>query len=480
MRENIKEIENVFQSHSFSIDSIIQNVMKKFNFRSLCHQAGFKKQQGYSVTDIMTLLLLLPLMLITSVNALYKSSYQNVSEMKKDTLYRLKNNERMPWRNLLLIVAKQFQRLVNPDKEISAKSAFILDDTIDIRTGRKIEKVTHVHDHVAGRKKSTLGFKNLTLGLFDGTSFTPLDFSLHAEKPLKQKYRKEQYTKKRVSQSNGAKRKKECDVDKITSALRMLKRAVKHGFKANYVLVDSWFPSKGFISTVRGIKNGAMHVICAMKKDFRKYTYNGQELNAKKLLKTLQTEGKEKRCRKRNTRYFEVTVYYAGIDETVKLYFCRFPYQKKWKLFLSTDESLTFLEMLEAYSARWTIEVFFKETKQLLRLGKCQSQDFDAQIAHVTTTYILYTFLAYFRRINDYETLGGLFEEIKDQLVEKNIAERLWALFEELLDTVISAMTESGVVDIQAFKTSPEYVQIKELFDDSFLGKQLFQDDKVA
>lgn len=223
-----------------------------------------------------------------------------------------------------------------------------------------------------------------------------------------------------------------------------------------------------------------MHVICAMKKDFRKYTYNGQELNAKKLLKTLQTEGKEKRCRKRNTRYFEVTVYYAGIDETVKLYFCRFPYQKKWKLFLSTDESLTFLEMLEAYSARWTIEVFFKETKQLLRLGKCQSQDFDAQIAHVTTTYILYTFLAYFRRINDYETLGGLFEEIKDQLVEKNIAERLWALFEELLDTVISAMTESGVVDIQAFKTSPEYVQIKELFDDSFLGKQLFQDDKVA
>ncbi len=92
----------------------------------------------------------------------------------------------------------------------------------------------------------------------------------------------------------------------------------------------------------------------------------------------------------------------------------------------------------------------------------------------------MYTFLAYFRRINDYETLGGLFEEIKDQLVEKNIAERLWALFEELLDTVINAMTESGVVDIQAFKTSPEYVQIKELFDDSFLGKQLFQDDKVA
>lgn len=430
MRKNVKEIENVFQSHGFSIDSIIQNVMKKFKFRSLCHMVGFKKQQGYSVTDIMTLLLLLPLLLITSVNSLYKSSYQHVSGMKKDTLYRLKNNECMPWRNLLLTVAKQFQKLVNSDKEVAEKSAFILDDTIDIRTGRKIENISYVHDHVAGRKKSTLGFKNLTLGLFDGTSFTPLDFSLHAEKTLKQKQRKERYTKTRDLRSNGAKRKKECQVDKITSALTMLKRAVKHGFKANYILVDSWFSSKGFISTVRGIKNGTMHVICAMKKDFRKYTYNGQELNAKELLKTLQMERIEKRCRKRNTRYFEVTVEYTGIGETVKLYFCRFPYQKKWKLFLSTDESLSFLDMLEVYSVRWSIEVFFKETKQLLRLGKCQSQDFDAQIAHVTTTYILYTFLAYFRRINDYETLGGLFEEIKDQLVEKNIAERLWALFE--------------------------------------------------
>lgn len=223
MRKNVKEIENVFQSHGFSIDSIIQNVMKKFKFRSLCHQVGVKKQQGYSVTDIMTLLLLLPLMLITSVNALFKSNYQNVSGMKKDTLYRLKNNECMPWRNLLLVVAKQFQKLVNPNKELAENTAFILDDTIDIRTGRKIENISYVHDHVAGRKKSTLGFKNLTLGLFDGTSFTPLDFSLHAEKALKQKQRKEQYTKTRDPRSNGAKRKKECSADKITSALMMLK-----------------------------------------------------------------------------------------------------------------------------------------------------------------------------------------------------------------------------------------------------------------
>lgn len=480
MRGKTKEIENVIQTHGFSINSIISDVMKTFKFRTLCHTVGFKKQQGYSVSDILTLLLVFPLMLLNSVNAFYKSEFEKITTMKKDTLYRLKNNERMPWRNLLLHVSKQFQHLVNPDQEIADKSAFILDDTVDARVGRKIEQVSYIHDHVAGRKKKTMGFKNLTMGWFDGKSFIPLDFSLHSEKPLKKKHRKEQYKKTRDQRSNGAKRKRECGVDKITNAMRMLKRAVKHGFKARYVLVDSWFPSKDFIRTVRGMKNRTMHVICAVRKDWRKYRYEGKSLNGKELLKTLKDEQKEKRCRKRNTRYFEVKVYYEGIDETVTLYFCRFPYQKNWKLYLSTDPTLSFLEMMEIYSIRWTIEVFFRETKQHLRLGKCQSRDFDAQIAHVTTTYILYVFLAYFRRINDYESLGGLFEEIKDDLVEKNLAERLWDMFDELLQVVITAIAESGTVDIQAFQASEEYQYIKELFEYSFLGHQLFELDKAA
>ncbi|MBE1554957.1 AcrR family transcriptional regulator [Filibacter limicola] len=79
-----------------------------------------------------------------------------------------------------------------------------------------------------------------------------------------------------------------------------------------------------------------------------------------------------------------------------------------------------------------------------------------------------------------FKNKAELFYAIKDQMVEKNIAERLWDLFEELLDVVITALTESGTVDILAFKKSPEYIHIKELFEDSFLGNQLFGDDKAA
>ena len=48
-------------------------------------------------------------------------------------------------------------------------------------------------------------------------------------------------------------------------------------------------------------------------------------------------------------------------------------------------------------------------------------------------------FLPYFRRVNDYETLGGLFEHVKAEMIEKKLAERLWDMFEELLQVVITA-----------------------------------------
>jgi len=155
MRKPVKEIENVLQNHGYSINNIICDVMKTFKLKTLCRQVGFQKQAGYSTTEILTLMLMLPLMLLKSVHALYKSEFQKVTSMKKSCIYRLKNNEKMPWRALLLVMAKQFQHLVNPKNEVSDKSAFILDDTTLAKSGRRIEQMTKVFDHVAGKKGNT-------------------------------------------------------------------------------------------------------------------------------------------------------------------------------------------------------------------------------------------------------------------------------------------------------------------------------------
>ena len=84
MRKPVKEIENVLQNHGYSIDTIIFDVMKTFKLKILCRQVGFQKQEGYTASEIIMLMLMLPLMLLKSINSFYKSEFQKVTAMKKE------------------------------------------------------------------------------------------------------------------------------------------------------------------------------------------------------------------------------------------------------------------------------------------------------------------------------------------------------------------------------------------------------------
>lgn len=474
----MKEIATVLESENYSINNIICDTMKKFNFKTLCHQSGIKKADGYSSTEILTLLIMLPLMALKNVHQLYKSEYGKRAAMKKDALYRLKNNERYPWRTLLYAVAKKFKKLTNPENQPSdSVTAFIIDDTPDQRTGYKIENISYIFDHVL--RKTVLGFKILVLTYFDGKSNIPLDFTIHTEKKLERKKAKAQYKKAVDPKSSGGKRRQEAKTSKIEQAVKMIKRAVKNGFLPDYVLSDSWFTSLDFIKGIRSIKGGAMHVIAGIRNDKRYYTYKEQVLNAKEIISHLKAAGCAHRCRKWNIRYYEAAVHYEGIGD-VKLFMCRYPGQKKWRVFITTDVSLSFVEMMKIYGIRWTVEVLFRETKQYLQLGSCQSQDFDAQIASTTITLITYTFLSYLKRKGSYETLGELFRFAAQDICEKNLAERLWKLFEELLMFMIEVIAAHGTMDITQLQNSEEYRYVKEIFASSFLFEQMNSVDKPA
>ena len=82
--------------------------------------------------------------------------------------------------------------------------------------------------------------------------------------------------------------------------------------------------------------------------------------------------------------------------------------------------------------------------------------------------------------MNAYDSLDGLFAEIKDDLIEKNVAERLWALFDDLLQVVITSIAKSGIVNILEFMDSVEYAYLKELFENSFLNNQLKYLEKAS
>jgi hypothetical protein len=81
---------------------------------------------------------------------------------------------------------------------------------------------------------------------------------------------------------------------------------------------------------------------------------------------------------------------------------------------------------------RWSIEVFFKESKQLLNLGRCQSNNFDAHIADITMTMIQYILISMRYRFDTYKTKWGIFKHIREQTIQIRLSERL-GLFIELL-----------------------------------------------
>ena len=94
------------------------------------------------------------------------------------------------------------------------------------------------------------------------------------------------------------------------------------------------------------------------------------------------------------------------------------------------------MKMIEIYQIRWSIEVFFKESKQLLNLGRCQSNNFDAHIADITMTMIQYILISMRYRFDTYETKWGVFKHISGQTIQYRLSERLWGLFIELLTVI--------------------------------------------
>ena len=106
---------------------------------------------------------------------------------------------------------------------------------------------------------------------------------------------------------------------------------------------------------------------------------------------------------------------------------------KTWKLLLTTDLSLSFVKTMELYQIRWTIEVLFKECKQYLRLGKGQNTDFDGQIADTASTWLTHLILSLGLRFQAYETMGGLFRDLQNQMIRDTLHQRIMMAIVERL-----------------------------------------------
>ena len=449
----ISELKNDFTHRWFEPEFIFRS-LKCFSFSALCKSLNPVKIKGYSFESIFSILISLPFVGIKTVNAVKSSVMASHIEARKDVFYRLKNNTAVCWRMILWLFALKFIKIVKKQsntRESNGIKCLIVDDTVLEKTGRYFEKVSRVWDHVT--RRYILGYKLLLMGYWDGTSFLPVDFSLHREKGrnsakpygLKKREYKQQYRKQRKKGSHSWERTKESDNTKIESALKMFWRAISQGVKVDYLLMDSWFTCEAFIDAVKKVKKQTVHLIGMYKIPKTKFKFRDQELTYSQIRNHL---GKVKRCRSLRLYYKQAQVTYKGTQLT--MFFSRQGKRGKWKVFLTTDTGLSFKQMIEIYQIRWTIEVFFKESKQLLGLGKCQSNDFDAQIADATITMIQHMLLTLQYRFEHYESKGKLFESVQEEIIQARLNERLWILFIELLriiETVFDGIDEMELLE---------------------------------
>lgn len=161
------------------------------------------------------------------------------------------------------------------------------------------------------------------------------------------------------------------------------------GFIPQYVLADSWVITDEFLKSIlnRGSRRKQQVDVLNLMKGCRKDQY--QERPITQIYYRRYLKARSKRAERRNVDTLQSTLLIKrhGLRHSLIM----MNGQRSWKLLVTTDEKLSFIKAMEYCHIRSTIKAFFRKAKQDLRLGKSQSNDFDALIAtYLIGLYALY------------------------------------------------------------------------------------------
>jgi len=109
----------------------------------------------------------------------------------------------------------------------------------------------------------------------------------------------------------------------------------------------------------------------------------------------------------------------------VNLFFVKLGSGSKWKALITNDLKIGFNKLIETYHLRWNCEVFFKEVKQHLQIGRCQCNNFDSQIGDATLAMMQYIMLLLYKQMHYGQSPGSIFDLLSSQEEEKNTARYL-------------------------------------------------------
>ncbi|MEA3504398.1 MAG: hypothetical protein U9R32_04290 [Bacteroidota bacterium] len=179
---NLNELKPILIDKTKTDEGIL-HFLSTFKIHHLLKPFNTAKTKGISVSTLLYSLIIFRLR-GHSIHNVQNHHMNFLPKIDDNSFYRLMNNSFMNWRKLLMAFSKQFN-VKTKEKGVSTKSTtcFVLDDTDIEKTGKTIEFIGRIFNHVT--KLHPLGFKMLLLAYWDGKSLIPVDFSKHREKGKK-------------------------------------------------------------------------------------------------------------------------------------------------------------------------------------------------------------------------------------------------------------------------------------------------------
>ena len=432
---------DLLKANGVLIDNVFATLWREIGMKTVLSRAVFNKRSGTPISEVIFGLMLWLWLQKESIAMFARDCLQDT--LGKDVLYDTMNREDLNWRKFHEQVAhKTVQTL-----KASGKKAYVVDDSIKQRFGKKMPGISSHFDHTSGRYM--MGQQVLTLGLSCDEGFVPLDSELFISQ-TKAIALHEAFEDGRSIAAKRYRTAQQCTKPEMVNA--MIKRALNAGIMADYLLADAWFGTKAMI---RLTQETALVPVLRMKKNNLKYRFS-EYVRGNMVNRELDLRALYKRCvrkawqpipgQKYQAKVVDVELNLAESKDSeewvkVRLLFVRgnagdtqaTAGKHDWAVFLTTDTALSAADMLELYAMRWAIEVYFKEAKQHLGFLKEQSNHYAAYIASIHLTAIRFCLLVIAKQTQGEASVALMRQKLCSNSADISFAGKLWQVFRAVI-----------------------------------------------
>lgn len=248
----------------------------------------------------------------------------------------------------------------------------IIDDTTNKKRGKHIEAAFSLFDHVS--KKYILGQQIVCVIIQYRGFVIPYAIEVYMPKEKATELGKEFKKKTRIAEE-------------------ILKTFEVDEGQEVYVLSDTYYATTGIMNYCRSMN----YTFVSTLKSNRIFKLDKITTNVEKYIKSTFNRKKHKKVIKIGKNKYQTHKCHAILKSggAVQLVFTKHLSHRTVKVIFTTNTALPIKTILEAYHIRWSIEVFFKMSKQYLGLKSYQNRDLNATKSFLTLSLMAHNLLTH-------------------------------------------------------------------------------------